>query len=255
MARNLGTLLTNNFSRGLISEATGLNFPENAVTDSLNVEFKKLGNVVRRKGYDSEGSASVAEFWGEGKDEGVYKEFIWNTVGNHGGFTFLVLQSGGAVRFFNMADPESVSAGLHHAAIYLEDWKRVGAPSVFEIPVNFSSGGGYLFIAHPSIDPVVVKYDEDDDELAATTIQIFVRDLEGVNDGLAIDEEPENATTQHLYNLYNQGWYKYARIGSVNNELSDPPVRPTSPRMDLVFHNISTGVDPEEPEEPEEPTP
>lgn len=246
MARNSGTILTNNFSRGLVSEATGLNFPENAVTDSLNVEFKKIGNVIRRKGYDVEGNPIVAEFWGQGWDEGVYKEYVWHTVGNHGGFTFLVVQSGGAIRFWELSDEQSVSQGFHHAAIYLDQWKKVGAPSTHDSPAHFSSGSGYLFITHPSIDPIVIKYDEDIDELAAAVVKIYVRDLEGVEDDLGMDEEPENITSEHLYNLYNQGWYKYVRIGSVDNELDDPPIRPTAPRADLPFANIGTLDDIEE---------
>lgn len=240
MARNAGTLLANNFSRGLVTEATGLNFPENAVTESLNVEFQKIGSVNRRKGYDVEGDPLVAEFWGGGMDDGVVKEFIWHTVGKHGGFTFLVVQSGAAIRFWNLSDEESVSSGFHHAALYLEQWKKVGAPTTNSIPCSFSSGSGYLFITHPSIDPVVVRYEEDFDQLAATSVQIFVRDTEGVDDGLPVDHEPEEITYPHLYNLYNQGWFKYVRIGSVNNELGEDNYRSSTPIGSLTFWNIGT---------------
>ena len=49
MARSIGTTVENNFVNGLITEATGLNFPENACTDTLNCIFYDNGKVSRRK--------------------------------------------------------------------------------------------------------------------------------------------------------------------------------------------------------------
>jgi hypothetical protein len=33
-----------------------------------------------------------------------------------------------------------------------------------------------------------------------------MRDFDGVNDGLAIDQEPSTLSKEHHYNLMNQGW-------------------------------------------------
>ena len=54
MARGSGTVVENNFVNGLITEATGMNFPENACISASNVVFKETGEVTRRLGYDYE---------------------------------------------------------------------------------------------------------------------------------------------------------------------------------------------------------
>jgi hypothetical protein len=69
-----------------------------------------------------------------------------------------------------------------------------------------AAGKGFLFIAHPFCDPLVAEYDHDTDTLTVVKIVIQVRDFDGVNDGLANDEEPTTLSPEHHYNLRNQGW-------------------------------------------------
>ena len=153
MPRNVGTVLQNNLSRGLITEATGLNFPENAVTSEKNTVFEKVGRVRRRKGIDVESSGATLEY--EDSD-GVTKEYVWNSVALTGGFTFLVQQIGWNIHFFELTVNSALSAGVVPNSIDLRDYQAPGATQIQHTPASFTSGAGYLFITHPNCDPVLV---------------------------------------------------------------------------------------------------
>lgn len=217
MARNVGTVLQNNLSRGLITEATGLNFPDNAVTDADNVVFDPIGSVRRRKGFDIEGSAIAKAY----KDsDGLIKEFLWQSVARTGGFTFLVLQMGDQVYFYELTTSDALSAGVVPTSLDLTAYKAPGAGDLRMTPCTFASGAGYLFVAHPNCDPVIVKYDEEDNKLHAARIPVVIRDFEGVEDETTLLENPKTLSKEHLYNLQNQGWYQAVRVGTTVNELA-----------------------------------
>lgn len=124
MARNAGTVIENNFLRGLITEATGLNFPENAATDSLNVIFDPIGRVTRRKGIDIEDSADVISYTNQ---DGLIKEFIWRAVSGVGGVTFLVLQKGQEIYFYELTSDDTLSIGVSNITLDLRQYAAPGA--------------------------------------------------------------------------------------------------------------------------------
>ena len=225
MPRNAGTVLVNNFQKGLITEATGLNFPENAVTDSLNVVFNREGSVERRNGIDLEPDADVLPF----SSQGIVREFIWNAVANNGGFTFLVLQVGQYIRFYEITTNKTLSAGVSYTEINLASYRL--SPDIMYTPASFTNGAGYLFIAHPACTPIIVRWDETSKRFEAAAVDIYIRDLEGVEDGLGVSENPPSLSQNHYYNLLNQGWDQMVRVGAKSNEIGaggtisdwDPP--------------------------------
>lgn len=218
MGRTAGVIIENQWTKGLVTEATGLNFPEHSATDADNVKFLPKGSVVRRKGIDIEGNALTLEYE---ETEGIVKEFVWNAVAKTGGFTFLVLQKGSSVNFFELEDATSVSSGVHSTSLPLESFKVPGAGDISVIPCSFASGGGYLFIAHPLCDPILVRWDETAEEFEAARVSIFVRDFDGVNDALGPETNPTDLTDEHHYNLRNQGWDQQVRVGNVSNEIGE----------------------------------
>lgn len=211
MTRNAGTVLVNNLSKGLITEATGLNFPDNAVTETWNTVFLKMGSATRRKGIDLEGEADTRTYK---ISDGIIKEFIWQSVASTGGFTFLVLQIGESVVFYEMTVNSSLSAGAVPIGLDLTDYRVSTSKDIKNTPCTFASGAGYLFICHPACDPIVVRYSATDKEFQVAKITVYIRDFEGVPDGLGLSEEPVNLSVEHHYNLKNQGWYKNVRIGA-----------------------------------------
>ena len=216
MPRSVGSVVNNNFSKGLITEATGLNFPDNAVTDTENTVFEKTGRVTRRLGYDIEGGGTALAY---SETDGVLREFIWQSVANSGGFTFLCLQVGDQILFFELSVNDALSKNVVPVAINLRDYIAPGAPETKYIPCSFTSGAGKLFISHPYAYPVVVRFNSEENVFEVAKITVLQRDFQGVEDGLALSANPVTLSSEHHYNLQNQGWNKPVRCGARNNEL------------------------------------
>lgn len=205
MARTAGSFVENQFVAGLITEATGLNFPEKAVTETWNTRYHSKGNVKRRLGFDLENDVMsvVANV-----DQGVCRSYLWKGVGDRGDKTFLVVQSGSRLTFYEPDDSGSFGSGVKAFGVELEEFKTtIPGVSVSDKEASMASGIGKLFVVHPYCDPIYITYNEVSDSITTVSYTIEIRDFEGVEDGLEIDERPATLSTTHKYNLYNQGWY------------------------------------------------
>lgn len=210
MGRNAGVQVENNFTKGLITEATGLNFPENACTETYNCVFDKTGLVYRRLGIDYEVGYSVANT--VTRSESVFSEFSWQAVAGQGDLNFTVAQIGNLVYFWEVNSIGSLSAGKKTFTINLESFKVSGAPATKTKAAQFASGKGYLFIAHPYCEPMYVTYNTSSGTISTTKIDITIRDFEGVKDDQGLEARLPTITVAHKYNIYNQGWYMQAAI-------------------------------------------
>lgn len=211
MPRNAGVQVVNDFTRGLVTEATGLNFPENACTETFDCIFTNFGKVYRRLGIDYEDSATLNSVTSSLTDKAI-STFLWRTVSGNGNLSFEVIQLGGTLHFFEVSSTTALSANKKSFTYVLSQQSVAGAPSPETIECQFASGNGDMFVFHPYLEPFYIEYDEDSDDITATTITIQVRDFDGVEDGLTIEERPSALSTLHKYNLYNQGWYGIVRV-------------------------------------------
>lgn len=221
MARQASVSISNTASQGLITEATGLNFPENAWTDALNVVPDNKGVTSRRKGINYEIDATthpITRTSGETITTGR-----WPSVAGIGTLNFVIVQIGSLLYFYDEVLGEPLSTNIKSFTIDLDDHVVSGAPSVATVDCEFASGKGYLFITHPYCNPFYVAYDPDTDTITATSITIQARDFEGVDDGLEPEEKPTSLTDAHEYNLANQGWYEDVKDASAG--VVDPIVR------------------------------
>ena len=133
------------------------------------------------------------------------QEFTWNSVANDGSLNFLVQQIGLRLYFYDMSS-DPLSAGVKSFSVDISEFTAPAATSPENSPVQMSSGKGLLFVAGSKIEPFFVEYDEATDTISATQIYIQIRDFKGLDDGLAVNEEPTTLSTEHHYNLRNQGW-------------------------------------------------
>ena len=206
MARGKTAKLYRTFVKGLITEAGFLTYPEDASTDELNTVPSPKGSRNRRLGIEEEPAGSDVELLDEGATS-VTSEFTWKAAANKYDANFLVQQVGNAIHFFEI-NTEPLSTHKKGFIIGLVNYKTEGTTDeqVANTRVQFASGKGLLFIVSEVIEPLVVEYDADTDNISTIRVIIQIRDFDGVPDGLANDAEPSTLSKEHFYNLKNQGW-------------------------------------------------
>lgn len=204
MPRNAGVSVENNFTKGLITEVTGMNSPENSVSESLNIIYDRRGRASKRKGMTYELNYRFLDL--PTKTGKAKSEFIWETAQTG---SFVLAQYGARIYFFSNSTGNALSQSGKSFVVNLETYRADGIPAsrVAEEVASYSSGKDYLFIAHPLCDPIYVKYDGTSDKISIFKITIKVRDFEGVDDKLAQGIRPTSLSNLHMYNLMNQGWY------------------------------------------------
>ena len=203
MPRQATISINNTAAKGLITEATGLNFPENAWTDALNVTPDNKGITERRKGIDYELNS---EEFTVVRNDTTMATGRWTNVAGLGTRNFVVVQNGSTLYFYEEVQGESLSSNKKSFSIDLTSYDVAGNPGVSDINCEFASGKGYLFVTHKYCDPFYVAYDPNTDTITVTSITIQCRDFEGVDDGLDPDERLSTMSEAHEYNLLNQGW-------------------------------------------------
>ena len=236
MPRAVNTTVQNNFSRGLVTEATGLTFPEDACTETFNCEFDSIGMVTRRLGFDLEENfaTTVQDLQGA-----VIVVYLWDNVASEGERNFVVVQIGNTLHFYNISTEGSLSENKHPDTINLIDFAPSGITTVSTLECQFSSGSGLLFVTNPNLDSFYVEFDPIGDNITGTEITLKIRDFEGdLADALAVDERPTGTvgslTSAHRYNLENQGWTS-ANLTAWDTARTDMP---SNADVNWYFKNI-----------------
>lgn len=238
MARAKTNKLYRTFTKGLITEASPLTYPEEASIDELNTVISRKGNRTRRVGIDYQ-EGYVLEDLGI-PENALINEYVWRSVNNDATFNFVVVQINNVIHFYRM-DEGPTSANKQPFTIDLSSYllPGVSGEELKQEFAQFSSGSGYMFIAHRLMIPLSVVYNKDTNNITVTPIQILVRDLEGIDDGLENDAEPTELSAAHHYNLLNQGWISPgdARVVGAGNPpdggLSDVPALPQTPNTNI----------------------
>lgn len=239
MARAKTNKLYRDFNRGLITEASYLTYPENASIDELNTVINRKGNRTRRFGMDYQTGYVLEDL--EIDDTKIINEYVWYSVNEDSDYNFVCIQVGTVIHFYRL-NVGVVSANKLPFTINLMSYAIAGKTEddIKKEFAAFSSGSGYLFIAHRFIDPITVVFDKDANSLTVTPIIIQVRDLEGVDDGLENDAEPPDLTALHHYNLLNQGWIGGGGGGSTSSGTGDTSSYGTPPES---TSDLSTNVE------------
>lgn len=199
-------ILESNFRNALVTEATGLTFPQNAVTETYNCEFDFDGSVYRRNGFDLEQNYDTKIIVGEDKAKTTY---LWNNVAGNGDVSVVVVQIGDTLHFYETQDSGIISLGEQVTTVTLTEVS--GAPIADTVECQYSDGNGFLFVTHPYIEPLKISYDVSSHAATAESITIQIRDFEGDSaDPYAVTDRPTASlaglNVNHKYNLYNQGW-------------------------------------------------
>lgn len=202
-----GTIVENNLSKGFITEVTALTFPQNAFTEGENIIVNLDGSVQRRLGFKREEDGVNSTFSitsSVDEDTGAVSEFLWKAVGGDGDLNFVVIQIGHLIHYWAITNDGVLSNNRKSFTTNLNSFDLI-APD--NLTCQFASGDGKLFVTHPHCEPFYVVYDATGDSITETQITVQIRDFEGVDDSLEIDERPASLSDSHEYNLYNQGWF------------------------------------------------
>jgi hypothetical protein len=223
MAEQTITKLYNTFVKGLITEATELTYPPNASVAEDNCECFPKGNRMRRLGIDIEPGGYICNgdnILLSSLDACAIQEFVWPAV-NQTDQNMLVTQFSDVLNFYDLSSsPITLAGGNNGLGLGQIIFAQPGSPPDYDFTAPFAtdnqnaktqvqmaSGLGFLFVVSPTCEPFVVQYTEGGSPpFTAQKTIIQTRDFQGLDDGLSPEEEPSVLSTNHKYNLKNQGW-------------------------------------------------
>ena len=209
MPTSLGQKPKATFSRGLITEASGLNFPEDASVDELNVDLIRDGSRRRRKGVVYEnGYTDLSLGYTAGNQAHVHK---WENAGNVPGLTFVVVQIDDTLHFF-APEGDTVSDYKKSFTVNLTTYNSPFGSGAGNSAVNVAQIKGKLIVVSENINSICVEYDPDTDALSVSEIQFRIRDFEWLGDrttyetSIPITDPSLVGNDDRRYDQKNAGW-------------------------------------------------
>lgn len=183
------------FVKGLVTEAGPLAFPENASFDEENCVLNRNGSRQRRLGMDLEEGFVFRPATLNATT--ALTAHRWENAANNPAFQFAVVQTGDTLTVYD-ANATSISSTVI---------ATVAVPSASgTASLQSANGSGYLFLTNGVSDPYYLAYNPSTNTVSVGSIQLLIRDVFGVDDGLSVSERPLSLTAAHNYNLQNQGW-------------------------------------------------
>ena len=215
--------------KGMNTEANLLHFPVEFSPSMINMELDFNPQMVRpRKGLTKSGLQRLADTRNTSDHDVAITSYLWEGVGQSPDLDYIVVQVAEFLYFFDAAGLANPSTATHTETYDLTEALSAtskGTAALLEpTRVIMTNVKGKLLVVSEQIDPVIISWDADTSVIDPVILSINIRDMFGIEDGLEIDEHPVGAahTTDHLYNLYNQGWYKQRRLATGSKVESDP---------------------------------
>ena len=189
------------FVGGVITEASAINFPENASLDEDNFVLNRDGSRQRRLGIDYENDAVLKDIGITYTNLGTSHISVheWPNVNNKPTLSFGIVQVGNRLWFVDLYK-DSLTSNFRNEGNFL----TVGGSG--NSPITVSVINGFAVLTSREFDPLYLAYDVDTDVVSSQAINFRTRDFFGVDDGLEIDFRPTSLSDLHRYNLLNQGW-------------------------------------------------
>ncbi len=204
MPRSIGATVENNFVRGVVTEFSGFNFPENACVAADNCEFTDRGKIIRRRGIKFEEGYAYFNYTFDPALDAI-NEYFWKTPGGQGEVSFVCLQLGTTIHFYKVG-LTNVSSNKNSFTYNLDLVKAAGAPTTRGLHVGWSSGSEVMVVTHPYCPPIEFTYDPVLDTFVARTLSVKIRDFKIQNNSQDPAFRPATLSDSMRYDLYNQGW-------------------------------------------------
>lgn len=219
------------FSKGINNEAGLFETPDGFLIDAVNLSINDDGSVSKRPGlvFDGIDGSLIPDGAPTGStaaDQGYFRG-VWerprtfsstnDNIGVDFESSFFItignIDAGNSVgtqywlRAFPRCGRENnleISGTVYEVEL-TDVLNPASAATAYDTLVwRIAEHRGMLFVTGLDIEPFIVRLIGS--ELVATKINIVVRDLNGLDDSLATDEEPSTLSDEHYYNLLNQGW-------------------------------------------------
>jgi len=169
------------FNKGLLTEFSELNFPEEASIDELNCDLFKAGNRTKRKGLAYEtGSTLTDETYAENT---LFHTVSWTNVGGNANLEYLVVQAGNKLRFYRkgslpLSDGMVMESDVSSTPYILDmtSYEYAGGLGASASKIDVTSIDGRLVVVSPQIEPFYISRDSDDGTFSVEQISFKIRD-------------------------------------------------------------------------------
>lgn len=206
------------FTGGLNTELSTVQDLPRFTSDELNCTVYPEGIRGRRYGMSIERDGTEYTITGTPKS---FQGYLWKNVSKTS-IDFIVYQVDTKLYFYN-ADTKPFSAARNTSSLDITKY-ITDTQNFYLYPVKFVSGAGFLICVSKYLQPIKISYNFNTATFSAEIIDLRYRDLEGIDDGLGIEEMPNSLSDKHKYNLLNQGW----SLTNINNFYSDKSAYPSN---------------------------
>ena len=205
----------------------GLNTEQSSVTDlptytsdELNCTIYPEGIRGRRYGMSVERDGMVHASGVEGTPR-TFQGYFWKNVAKTSQ-DFAVYLVDTTLHFYD-ASTKPFSIAKIDTTLDISEYVT-DVMQYYNYPVKFVSGAGTLMMVSKFLVPIQISYDFATTKFNIEKIELKVRDIDGVDDGLKIDAMPSELSDYHNYNLQNQGW----SLTEINKFYSDKKQYPAN---------------------------
>jgi hypothetical protein len=209
LAKSVSNKKSFTFVAGLNTEAGPLTFPPNTWADGINIIPDVDGSLVKRPSINYENAYALsAKLTGPVAEEtGAFVCGEWNSAGGNGAYNFVVVQRADKLYIYTNSGDGISPTEQPLVEILLATYKVPGNPNASGVaPCSFSNANGRLLVTSADTYPLLLTYTVSTGIFSASVVTIYFRDVYGVTDGLAVNNQPATLSNEHKYNLYNQGW-------------------------------------------------
>ena len=192
----------NNFVRGLVTEATALTFPESASVDEDNFVLERTGKRLRRLGVDYETNyvkkaTGLTETVLAGSRQSLHR---WNSPDGDTSKMIGIIRSFNKLWFINLLNVSPTTE-------YLNSGNALTITGLANSDIQVTTINNNVVLVSADIDdPILLTYNKTTEAVTQSTLTLKIRDVWGLDDGLADDFRPTTLSDEHFYNLRNQGW-------------------------------------------------
>ena len=206
MGQAAGSIAYNTFVKGLITDSSNFNSDPNSIKEGYNFFITPKGTLEKRLGLKTETSITGNSFTSDSS------LVIRNATTFDGRRWYLIFDR--TTRKFSILNASDNSTVYSKTV----DGTNVG--------VDFSYNDRYVVVTSTWQYNFVLEYNVVSGWEDKGSIEVQVRDFEGVDDGLDNDTRPPGLSADHRYNLENQGWGK--RFNDINVFKSDTGTYPSN---------------------------